>query len=77
MTQATSQPLKVKADVGRRAAAKELDKKTVCLAVAAHVRHQETNYDEPLLTVYERRQTREQEHAQPYHMLAVWQSTTS
>ncbi len=63
--------------VGRSAAAKELDKEAVCLAVAAHVRHQETNYDELLLTDFERWQAREQVHAQVSHVLAEWQSTTS
>jgi hypothetical protein len=63
--------------VGRSAAAKELDIGTVRLAVAAHVRHQETNYDELLLTGFERWQAREQVHAQVSHVLAEWQSTTS
>ena len=63
--------------VGRSAAAKELDKEAVCLAVAAHVRHQETNYDELLLSDFERWQAREQVHAQVSHVLAEWQSTTS
>ena len=63
--------------VGRSTAAKELDKKAVCLAVAAHVRHQETNYDELLLTGFERWEAREQVHAQVSHVLAEWQSTTS
>jgi hypothetical protein len=62
--------------VGRSAAAKELDKETVCLAVAAHVRHQETNYDELLLAGFERWEAREQVYAQVSHVLAEWQSTT-
>ena len=63
--------------VGRSAAAKELDKEAVSLAVAAHVRHQETNYDELLLTGFERRQAREQVHARVSHVLTEWQSSTS
>jgi len=63
--------------VGRSAAAKELDKEAVYLAVAAHVRHQETNYDELLLTGSERWQAREQVHAQVSHVLTEWQSTSS
>jgi len=63
--------------VGRSAMAKELDKEAVYLAVAAHVRHQETNYDELLLSDFERRQAREQVQAQVSHVLAEWQSTTS
>jgi len=54
-----------------------LDKEAVCLAVAAHVRHQETNYDELLLTGFERRQAREQVHARVSHVLTEWQSSTS
>ena len=60
--------------VGRSAVAKELDKKAINLAVAVHVRHQETNYDELLLTGFERRQAREQVHAQVSHVLDEWQS---
>lgn len=61
--------------VGRSAAAKELDKEAVRLAVAAHVRHQETNYDELLLTGFERWQAREQVHAKVSHVLDEWQPT--
>jgi len=63
--------------VGRSAMAKELDKEAVYLAVAAHVRHQETNYDELLLSDFERRQAREQVQAQVSYVLAEWQFTTS
>ena len=63
--------------VGRSAAAKELDKEAVCLAITAHVRHQETNYDELLLTGCARWQAREQVHAQVSHVLTEWQSTSS
>ena len=61
--------------VGRSAAAKELDKEVVRLAVAAHVRHQETNYDELLLTGCDRWQAREQVHAKVSKVLAEWQFT--
>ena len=40
--------------MGRSAAAKELDKEAVRLAVTAHVRHAETNYDDLLLHGIER-----------------------
>jgi len=63
--------------VGRSAAAKELDEKAIHLAIAAHIRHQETNYDELLLTGFERWQAREQVHAQVSHVLDEWQSTDS
>ena len=45
--------------VGRSAAAKALDEEAVRLAVTAHVRHAETNYDELLLKGIERRDARE------------------
>ena len=40
--------------VGRSAAAKNLDEEMVKLAVLAHIRHRETNYDELLGTGYDR-----------------------
>ncbi len=44
--------------VGRSAAAKQFDKDAVHLAVAAHVRHHETNYDELLSSGHERSEAR-------------------
>jgi hypothetical protein len=44
--------------VGRSAAAKELDANAVHLAVMAHIRHAETNYDELLLAMYDRSEAR-------------------
>jgi hypothetical protein len=46
--------LKYSGRVGRSAAAKELDEEAVRLAVAAHVRHRETDYDALLLRGIER-----------------------
>ena len=63
--------------VGRSSAAKALDKKAVCLAVSAHVRHQETNYDELLQTGFERSDARERVHAQVSSVLVEWQLSTS
>ena len=63
--------------VGRSSAAKALDKKAVRLAVAAHVRHQETNYDELLQTGFERSDARERVHAQVSSVLVEWQLSTS
>ena len=51
-----------------------MDKKVVPLAVAAHIRHQETNFDDLLLSGFERWQAREQGHAQVSHMFDEWQS---
>lgn len=44
--------------VGRSAAAKELDEETVRLAVVAHIRHQETSYDDLLLAGRDRSEAR-------------------
>ena len=44
--------------VGRSAAAKELEEQAVRWAVAAHVRHTETNYDELLTSRWDRREAR-------------------
>ncbi len=44
--------------VGRIAAAKALDEKAVRLAVTAHVRHTETNYDDLLVSGFERGEAR-------------------
>jgi len=54
--------------VGRSTAAKEMDKEAVRLAVAAHVRHHATNYDELLLTGLERWQSFEQVNAKVSHV---------
>ena len=45
--------------VGRSAAAKRLDEEAVQLAVVAHVRHDETHYDELLVRGVERREARD------------------
>lgn len=50
--------LKYSGRVGRSAAAKALDEKAVRLAVHAHVRHQETTYDELLAQGYDRWEAR-------------------
>ncbi len=44
--------------VGRSAAAKELDPEMIDLAVIAYVRHQQTNYDQLLMSGYERGEAR-------------------
>jgi len=62
---------------GRSTAAKELDKEAVRLAIAAHVRHHATNYDELLLTGFERWQARKQVNAKISHVQDEWQSTTT
>ncbi len=58
--------------IGRSAAAKALDERPVLLAVEAHVRHAETDYDELLGTGVERWEAREQVRAAVDEVLHVW-----
>jgi hypothetical protein len=58
--------------VGRSAAAKALDEDAVRLAVAAHVRHAETNYDELLLKGVERWAAREKVYPEVTRILDHW-----
>ncbi len=51
--------LKYSGRVGRSAAAKELDKKAVTLAVRAHIRHTETPYDDLMMQGFNRYDARE------------------
>ena len=46
--------LKYSGRIGRSAAAKNLDEEAVRLSVIAHIRHNETNYDELLAKGYDR-----------------------
>jgi hypothetical protein len=50
--------LKYSGRVGRSAAAKKLDEDTVQLAVIAHIRHTETDYDSLLAAGYDRQDAR-------------------
>ncbi len=59
--------------VGRSSAAKALDEKAVRLAVAAHVRHAETDYDELLLKGVERWQAREKVQLKVSRILEGWE----
>jgi hypothetical protein len=60
--------------VGRSAAAKALDAEAVHLAVAAHVRHHETDYDALLATGLGRHEARDQVAAQVREVLRRWQA---
>ena len=60
--------------VGRTAAAKELDEKAVRLAVTAHVRHTETNYDELLSHGFERNDARLRVRDAVAEILELWES---
>ena len=59
--------------VGRSAAAKELDENAVRLAVTAHIRHQETDYDELLFEGLDRSQARERVRGLVAGVLERWQ----
>lgn len=58
--------------VGRSAAAKELDEVAVGLAVIAHIRHRESNYDQLLLAGGERGQARSEVREQVERILRAW-----
>jgi hypothetical protein len=59
--------------VGRSAAAKALDEEAVRLAVTAHVRHAETNYDELLLKGIERWDARDRVYPKVSRILDLWE----
>lgn len=63
--------------VGRSASAKALDEKAVRLAVTAHIRHQETNYDELLLQGDNRIAAREEVRDRVASVLQEWQAAGS
>ena len=58
--------------VGRAAAAKRLDEEAVQLAVVAHVRHDETHYDELLVRGVERREARDRVRDDVDRVLSKW-----
>lgn len=60
--------------VGRTAAARSFDEAAVLLAVAAHIRHRETNYDELLSEGYYRGEARARIRDQVEVILRRWQS---
>lgn len=59
--------------IGRSAAAKSLDETAVLLAVAAHIRHRETNYDELLAAAWDRVDARVQVKYRVTELLQGWQ----
>ena len=66
--------LKHSGRVGRSAAAKKLDDSAVRLAVIAHVRHAETNYDELLMEGWERFDARGKVNDQLNSVLSKWRT---
>jgi hypothetical protein len=59
--------------VGRSAAAKSFDEAAVLLAVKAHIRHRETNYDELLAVDWDRSEARSEIKHQVGEVLRRWQ----
>jgi hypothetical protein len=59
--------------IGRSAAAKSFDEAAVLLAVAAHIRHRETNYDELLAGQGDRREARARVKYEVDEVLRSWQ----
>jgi len=60
--------------VGRSSMAKQLDEEAIRLAVIAHIRHSETNYDELLNSGYERWEAREAVADRVDEVLSAWES---
>jgi len=67
--------LKYSGRVGRSAAAKDLDENAIRLAVIAHIRHVETEYDQLLANGQDRREARAAVEAVVSRVLARWQGT--
>lgn len=65
--------LKYSGRVGRSASAKELESKAVRLAVIAHVRHEETRYDDLLMQGYSRSEARLEVEGAIAEILAKWE----
>jgi hypothetical protein len=66
--------LKYSGRVGRSAAAKSLEESAVRLAVTAHIRHAETQYDTLLAEGNERGDARDQVKEKVDDILATWQA---
>ena len=66
--------LKYSGRVGRSAAAKSLDEDAIRLAVIAHVRHAETNYDALLAQGHDRGDARAQVEGDVARVLAQWEA---
>ena len=66
--------LKYSDRVGRSAAAKEFDEQAIRLAVTAHVRHTETDYDSLLAGGHDRGEARSAGEAEVTRVLSEWRS---
>jgi hypothetical protein len=58
--------------VGRSAAAKEFDPQTIALAIQAHIRHEYTNYDDLLMSGWERFEARDSVRSQVDEIFREW-----
>lgn len=76
MTIAEHACLKYSGRVGRSAAAKSLDEDAIRLAVIAHIRHVDTEYDTLLASGYDRREARAAVEAPVSRILARWEAQT-
>ena len=65
--------LKYSGRIGRTASAKYFDEKAVRLAVIAHIRHEETRYDELMAKGYDRWEARFQVEEEVDRILSEWQ----
>ena len=61
--------------MGRSADAKQFDPEAITLAVRAHVRHALTDYDELLMTGWDRSEARAQVMPEIERVLARWSNT--
>ncbi len=66
--------LKYSGRVGRSASAKSLDEKAIELAVIAHIRHKETQYDSLLADGCERREARDKVESKINQVLLNWKA---
>jgi hypothetical protein len=67
--------LKYSGRVGRSSEAKNLDKKAIRLAVIAHIRHVETQYDQLLSKGYDRWEAREKVKEEVDRILTKWENS--
>lgn len=68
--------IKYSGRVGRSASAKALDEDAVRLAVIAHLRHRETNYDELLAKGISRREARQAIETNVFRLLRQWKTSS-
>jgi hypothetical protein len=61
--------------VGRSAAAKQFDEQAIRLAVIAHLRHHETQYDRLLARGHGRLESRQIVHSEVERILDSWQES--